>query len=222
MTRRHRRCRVAAAIAAMTVFMMFGSPVLQDVAANAAQAQPSAGTRSVFDGVYTEEQAKRGQARYRRCILCHLDELQGDPARQAPPIAGEAFLEKWSSHTVKELFETISMTMPQDSPGSLSPQEYADVLSYMLQANKFPGGKEELSSHNEQLDRILIEKPRPDAKNQGFRAVPGRYALFPGGTIEAMYASMISGRTYPDDLFVASASSKEAAKRALGASAKGE
>src|SRR5438132_14033091 len=127
--------------------------------AEAAQAQPSAGARSVLDGVYTEDQAKRGQARYRRCILCHLDELQGDPAKQAPPIAGEAFLEKWIGHTVKDMFEKTSTTMPQDSPGSLSPQEYADVLSYMFQVNKFPAGKEELSAQTEQLDRILIEKP---------------------------------------------------------------
>jgi hypothetical protein len=119
----------------------------------------------VLDGVFTEDQAKRGQARYRRCILCHLDELQGDPAKQASPIAGEAFLEKWNGHTLKELFEKTSTTMPQDSPGSLSPPEYADVLSYMLQVNKFPAGKEELSAQIAQLDRILIEKPRPDAKN---------------------------------------------------------
>jgi len=55
--------------------------------------------------------------------------------------------------------------MPQHSPRSVSPPEYADVLSYMLQVNKFPSGKEELSAQSAQLDRILIEKPRPDAKN---------------------------------------------------------
>jgi len=121
----------------------------------------------VLDGVYTEDQAKRGKTRYRRCLLCHLDELQGDPAKQVTPIAGEAFLEKWSSHTVKELFEKIGTTMPQDNPGSLSPQEYADVLSYIFQVNKLPAGNEELSARNDQLDRILIERPPPDAKNSG-------------------------------------------------------
>ena len=162
---RWRSTAMAVAIGSLTVFMMFGSQLPRSVIANAAQAQASAGTRSVLDGVYTEEQAKRGQARYRRCILCHLDELQGDPAKRAAPIAGEAFLEKWIGHTVKELLEKTSTTMPQDSPGSMTPQEYADVLSYMLQVNKFPAGKEELSAQSEQLDRILIEKPRPDAKN---------------------------------------------------------
>jgi hypothetical protein len=153
------------AVAIGGVFITFGSHGPRSVLANAAQAPPSAGTRSVLDGVYTEDQAKRGQARYRRCILCHLDELQGDPAKPVAPIAGEAFLEKWIGHTVKELLEKTSTTMPQDSPGSMTPQEYADVLSYMLQVNKFPSGKEELSAQSEQLDRILIEKPRPDAKN---------------------------------------------------------
>ena len=156
---------MAAAIGGITVFMVFGSQVLGGVTAHAALGQSSAGTRSVLDGVYTEDQAKRGQTRYRRCILCHLDDLQGDSAKQVAPIAGEAFLEKWSSHTVKELFDKISTTMPQDSPGSMSPQDYADVLSYIFQVNKFPAGKEDLSAQNDQLDQILIGRPRPDAKN---------------------------------------------------------
>ena len=166
MTVRHEPWRspaLAVAIGGITIFIVLVSQVPRSVMAHAAQAP--AGTRSVLDGVYTEDQAKRGQGRYRRCILCHLDDLQGDPAKQASSIAGEAFLEKWIGHTLKELFEKTSTTMPQDSPGSLSPPEYADVLSYMLQVNKFPSGKEELSAQSAQLDRILIEKPRPDAKN---------------------------------------------------------
>jgi hypothetical protein len=96
--------------------------------------------------------------------VCPLDDLQGEAARQVPPLAGEDFLQKWSSHTVKEVFETASTTMPQDSPGSLTPAAYADVLSYMFQVNKFPAGQEELGTRTDQLDRILIERPRPDAK----------------------------------------------------------
>ena len=154
-----------AATLGITVFIALGSQGLRAFAAPAAQAQPSAGTRSVLDGVYTDEQAKRGQMQYRRCLLCHLDELQGDPATGAAPLAGEDFLQKWNSHTVKELFQTASTSMPQDNPGSLTPQQYADLLSYIFQVNKFPAGKEELSAQPDQLDKILIEKPRPDAKN---------------------------------------------------------
>jgi hypothetical protein len=154
-----------ATIGGITLFIMCGSQVLRAVTANAAQAQPSAGTRSVLDGVYTEDQAKRGKAQYGRCLLCHLDELQGDPARGVPPLAGEDFLQTWSGRTVKELFEAASTTMPQDSPGSLTLQQYADLVSYMFQVNKFPAGTEELSAQTDQLERILIERPRPDAKN---------------------------------------------------------
>ena len=156
---------MAATLGGIAVVITLGAQGLRAVTPRAAQAQPSSGTRSVLDGVYTEEQAKRGQVQYRRCLLCHLDDLQGDPVIQAAPLAGEVFLEKWSSHTVKELFETISTTMPQDSPGSMKPQGYADVLSYIFQVNKFPAGKEELSAQTDQLDKILIERPRPDAKN---------------------------------------------------------
>ena len=168
MSMRHQRWRstvLAAAIGGITVLMLFGSQVLRAVTATAAEVQPSAGARSVLDGVYTEDQAKRGKTLYRRCILCHLDELQGDAATGAAPLAGEDFLQKWSKHSVKELFETASTTMPQDSPGSLNPQQYADLLSYIFQVNKFPAGKEELTAPNDQLDRIVIERPRPDAKN---------------------------------------------------------
>ena len=122
-----------------------------------AAAQPSA-KRSVLDGVYTDEQAKRGRTRYRSCILCHLDAGQGDPTTQVPALVGEAFVKQWSGHTLKELFEKISTTMPLDNPGELSQQEYVDLVSYILQLNKHPAGKEELRAPSEQLERIVIEK----------------------------------------------------------------
>ena len=35
-----------------------------------------------------------------------------------------------------EMYDVISDTMPEDNPGSLKPQEYADVISYLLQAQQ--------------------------------------------------------------------------------------
>ena len=133
---------------------------------------PSAAKRAVIDGVYTVEQAKRGRDSYRkRCVLCHLDngqgqqavpeipgqslEREGDP--EAPPIAGEEFLKKWNGHTVRELFEKTS-TMPVGSPGALRPQEYADLVALILELNKFPAGQQELPAARDQLEQITISR----------------------------------------------------------------
>ncbi len=130
----------------------------------------SAAKRTVIDGVYTTEQAKRGREQYRkRCVLCHLDNGEGQQAvpeipgqsleregdAEAPPIAGEAFLAKWNGHSVRELFERTS-TMPVGSPGSLTPQQYADLVALIFEMNKFPVGQQELPPDRDALDGITI------------------------------------------------------------------
>src|SRR5262249_55276686 len=87
--------------------------------------------QNVSDGVYSEEQAKRGQTLYaRRCANCHGNELAG---RVGPPLAGNDFLAGWSSQPVLELANKIRRTMPKDDSERLTPQQTADVLAYMLQ-----------------------------------------------------------------------------------------
>jgi hypothetical protein len=51
--------------------------------------------------------------------------------------------------------------MPMDSPGSLQPQEYADVVAYFFRVNEFPVGKSELDTSRELLKLIRIEKKKP-------------------------------------------------------------
>lgn len=111
---------------------------------------------SVWDGVYSGEQAKRGQALYgKACASCHGTELSG--GEEAPPLAGAAFLANWSGLTVGELFERIRVSMPAQSPGSLSRQENADILAYVLSANRFPAGKTDLPKDTELLKQIRLE-----------------------------------------------------------------
>ena len=99
--------------------------------------------RSVWDGVYTSEQAQRGEALYsRQCARCHGAQLTGGEA--APPLAGGDFLSNWNGLTVGDLFERIRVSMPQDSPAHLSRQAYIDVVAYILKANKFPAGSNDL------------------------------------------------------------------------------
>jgi S-disulfanyl-L-cysteine oxidoreductase SoxD len=124
------------------------------LAATAALAQT---TRSVWDGVYTEDQAKRGAVVYaKECASCHGADLNG--GESAPPLVGGTFLSNWNTLTVGDLFERIRESMPQDNPGRLSRQQDADVLAFMLQANEFPAGKTELDKQTEVLKLIGFKK----------------------------------------------------------------
>jgi len=112
--------------------------------------------RSVQDGVYTHEQADRGKATYaEQCASCHGAGLSG--GQETPALTGGPFLAKWQNRSVNELFETIRVSMPVDRPGSLSRQNYSDILAYMLAANKFPAGSAELGTQSEALKQISFQ-----------------------------------------------------------------
>jgi mono/diheme cytochrome c family protein len=127
------------------------------------QAAQASETRSVWDGVFTEEQAKRGEEMYRKeCASCHGDTLVGGGG--AAPLTGGTFLSNWNGLTVGDLFDRIRRTMPQGSPGELTKQQDADILAYLLSFNKFPAGKTELQKQVEFLKEIRFEATKPDAK----------------------------------------------------------
>jgi len=113
--------------------------------------------RTVWDGVYTDAQAARGKTLYvNHCAVCHQEGLQG--ADLAPALKGEEFLLQWSDRTMFELIDRVATTMPQDAPGTLTPQENADIVAYVLQVNKLPAGAGELPSDAATLKAIAITK----------------------------------------------------------------
>ena len=117
-------------------------------------------SRSVWDGVYTQEQMSRGQPLYaRECAGCHGPALTG--GEMAPPLAGGVFLSNWNGLTVGDLFERIRTTMPLSKPGKLSRDVNADILAYILGMNKFPAGDTELPGKTEMLKQIRIEATKP-------------------------------------------------------------
>src|SRR5258708_23904997 len=102
--------------------------------------EPASTSRSVWDGVYTEEQATRGEEIYRKeCASCHGDTLAGGGG--AAPLTGGAFLSNWDWLTVGGLFDRIRKTMPPGSLGKVTKQQDADGLADLLSFNKFPVGK---------------------------------------------------------------------------------
>jgi mono/diheme cytochrome c family protein len=128
------------------------------------RAQAPAETHSVWDGVYTEEQAKRGETIYRKeCAACHGDLLTG--GESAPALTGGGFQSNWNGLTLGDLFDRIRKTMPLSKPSSLTRQQNADVLAFMLSINKFPAGKTELYRQSEMLKEIRFETKKPTPKD---------------------------------------------------------
>ena len=118
-------------------------------------------TRSVWDGVYTAEQADRGQAAYlARCGSCHGALLSGGEV--APPLAGGDFLSNWNGLTLGDLFERIRTTMPADNPGKVSRETNAEILAYILRVNQFPAGTAELPRATEFLRQIRLDAAKPE------------------------------------------------------------
>jgi len=107
--------------------------------------------RTVNDGVYSSGQASRGQALFQSaCTTCHA------PDR----FTGEEFVSGWSGKPLAELFKALQ-TMPEDNPGSLTAQQYGDVIAYFLQLNKYPAGSDELKGEADALTTIQFELPKP-------------------------------------------------------------
>lgn len=116
-------------------------------------------TTSIWDGVYTEEQASRGQVVYTEaCIACHGQDLGGNS--NSPGLIGMGFMFLWGGRTLGEFYEKIRSEMPTDRPGQLSEQDYLSVLAYILRENNFSAGSQALTSSMSILNTIVIA-PKP-------------------------------------------------------------
>ena len=115
---------------------------------------------SVWSGVYTEEQGKRGEATATKlCTSCHGPELSGGEA--GPTLVGLEFLGNWNNLSVADFFDRVNATMPADAPGTMTPQQTSDVAAYVFKLNKFPAGKTELPTDLASLKGIKIEGTEP-------------------------------------------------------------
>jgi mono/diheme cytochrome c family protein len=120
----------------------------------------SSDTSTVWAGVYSEAQAERGRQLYLdTCSACHGQALEG--ADEAPALTGSTFTANWDGLSVGDLFERIRISMPQDQPGKLTREQYADVVAYLLHENKFPVGKGDLPAELPKLKQILIKTEKP-------------------------------------------------------------
>jgi alcohol dehydrogenase (cytochrome c) len=107
--------------------------------------------RTTAAGAFTPAQATRGERAFiSSCGGCHTpDQFVGE------------FLQAWNGKTASDLLEMIRGKMPQDAPGSLPRQQYADIMAYLFEKNGLPSGANELPSTQADLERVAIEVPRP-------------------------------------------------------------
>jgi len=118
-----------------------------------AQSADSKTTRSTSTGVYTAEQAVRGRDTYAmQCKSCHT------PASHT----GVTFAQWWDRKPLSELYQFVTTRMPKNEPGSLAPEEYIEVVAYLLKLNEMPSGREELPADSVALKKIRIETGKKD------------------------------------------------------------
>jgi quinoprotein glucose dehydrogenase len=111
---------------------------------------------TVWDAVYTTDQADRGAVVYgKECASCHGDGLTG--IDEAPALVGSTFLSNWNGQTVGDLVDLTRKSMPKDSENTLTRQQYVDVTTHVLRANGFPAGTTELLQSPLRLGTIRID-----------------------------------------------------------------
>ena len=132
--RRVRRVRAALVAAAFCIGASAGTrPIMAQ----------ETGEPSVWDGVYSTEQALRGKKLYEAtCARCHGEDLSGANAR---PLAGESFIRDWGGLKLDGVL-TRARTMPPGASGSLGETAYVDIIAYVLEVNEFPHGEAELTA----------------------------------------------------------------------------
>jgi mono/diheme cytochrome c family protein len=120
-------------------------------------AAAAARAETVWDGVYSAEQAARGDALYAgRCAECHGAKMEG--TMSAPALADTGFLYVWDGLPVAELFAFTKTMMPPTEAGSLSDQQVSDMTAAILAANGYPPGAAELPADPAALSGIVIAR----------------------------------------------------------------
>ena len=127
--------------------LALSSSLVSVVAMSAASPAGAEDPRTIVDRVYSVPQAERGEALFKKsCSSCHTPSEFG----------GGSFAERWDCQTMAEAFEFVSNAMPENDPGGLKKEEYADVLAYILRINAYPAGYDELPTDPVALKKLGI------------------------------------------------------------------
>lgn len=102
------------------------------------------------------DQQGRGKAVYvDKCASCHMETLKG--TTETPPLTGDMFWSNWETYSANNLVEQVRSTMPEDNPGSLTRQQYVDIVAYILKVNEVPFTGD-LPMDADALKKVTIKK----------------------------------------------------------------
>jgi mono/diheme cytochrome c family protein len=156
------RLAVVAALAGVAFFLPLRaqSAHRSDAGSTGAATSRRLLSQTVWDSVYTAEQATRGDSLYKlTCVKCHGPELAGGD--DGAPLAGKLFLGNWTGLPLNELYEKIRTTMPSDNPKTVPPEQLIDILAFVLSKNSFPAGTKLLTTDSTLLKDIKFLQDRP-------------------------------------------------------------
>ena len=116
--------------------------------------------KTTWDGIFTEAQAASGEQLYSAsCASCHGSDLAG--GEMAPSLVAGEFMASWNDLSLKDLLNRMYDSMPQNAPRSLSREQDADILSFVLRKEGFPAGASRLSSQAVELQDIKFLATKP-------------------------------------------------------------
>lgn len=142
----------------------YGGVTADEVKAERAALDPPPPLVSIWDGVYTVEQAEQGAKVYKApCGLCHGTKLNGAPDDMdmvpGPALARAAFLRNWNGRSLGALYSMSRLTMPKSNPGFLPDEDYAAIVAHMLATSNVPPGSTPLPADPIALGAIIISEP---------------------------------------------------------------
>lgn len=131
--------RTSLAVVAVAVAISWAAP--------RAGAQDAGSSSPLLAGAFSAAQAARGEEKFKEvCVACHnIDEM-----------AGARFRSSWADQTAGDIFDFLSNAMPQGDPGSLTPEEYRNIIAFFLGRSGYPAGERELPSDKAELSKLRI------------------------------------------------------------------
>jgi quinoprotein glucose dehydrogenase len=141
----------------MRLAFIFGVAAFVVAVVGATHASPALAQagKTVWEGVYSDEQAARGRELYNTtCAPCHKEDLSGQPG---PNLAGDAFYARFDADHLGRIYNSILTRMPaNEQRGTLRPEQAADLVAYLLAFNKFPSGAQALPADMPALTGIRV------------------------------------------------------------------
>src|SRR5689334_13244702 len=133
---------------ATALFLVWSAAAASAVLAGAAAEDP----KTILDRIYSVKQAERGESLFKRsCTGCHA----------ATDFAGGMLASHWEGGNVGDIYDIIATYMPANDPGSLKPQDAADIIAFFLHMDGYPVGYDDLPGDSAVLAKIgIVPNPK--------------------------------------------------------------